>query len=203
MNWLNKLSYENKYISGLHYFFELAISTLSATLQAGGLIDLDRERGANRNQSRGIQFIHAKRLTHHPNTRYTLLVMDSFNSPMVLSNILENLSTSWLLYVIVQVFAWFGKTSGRAWSSHGLYFGETVGRAKISLARPNKPWYFPESSKNLRDYMFIIPDRKMYFENKIISTWNFIHAWTRAHTSFPRLGDRTPSKEKFWREFCN
>ena len=36
---------------------------------------VDRERGANRNQSRGIQFIHAERLTHHPNTRYTLLVM--------------------------------------------------------------------------------------------------------------------------------
>ena len=35
------------------------------------LIDqVDRERGANRNQSRGIQLIHAKRLTHHPNTRY-------------------------------------------------------------------------------------------------------------------------------------
>ena len=79
VNWLDKLSYKNKYISGLHYFFfELAISTLSATLQAGDLIDqVDRERGANRNQSRGIQFIHAKRLTHHPNTRYTLLVMDS------------------------------------------------------------------------------------------------------------------------------
>ena len=46
---------------------------------AGDLIDqVDRERGANRNQSRGIQFIHAKRLTHHPNTRYTLLVMDSW-----------------------------------------------------------------------------------------------------------------------------
>ena len=61
-------------------FLELAISTLSATLQAGDLIDqVDRERGANRNQSRGIQFIHAKRLTHHPNTRCTLLVMDSWH----------------------------------------------------------------------------------------------------------------------------
>ena len=50
---------------------------LSATLQAGDLIDqVDRERGSNRNQSRGVQLIHAKRLTH-PNTRYTLLVMDS------------------------------------------------------------------------------------------------------------------------------
>ena len=79
MNWFNKLSYKNNYISrGLHYFFELAISTLSATLQAGDLIDqVDRERGANKNQSRGIQFIHAKQLSHHPNTRYTLLVMDS------------------------------------------------------------------------------------------------------------------------------
>ena len=55
------------------------------TLQAGDLIDeVDRERGANRNQSRGIQLIHAKRLTHHPNTRYTVLVMDSCNN--LLSN---------------------------------------------------------------------------------------------------------------------
>ena len=43
------------------------------------------------------------------------------------------------LYVIVQVFARFGKISGRVWSSHGLYFGETVDRAKIPMARPNKP----------------------------------------------------------------
>ena len=78
VNWFNKPSYKNKYIAGLHYDFELAISTLSATLQAGDLIDqVDRERGANRNQSRGIKFIHAKRLTHHPNTRYKLPVMDS------------------------------------------------------------------------------------------------------------------------------
>ena len=78
VNWFNKLSYRNEYISGLRYFFELAISTLSATLQAGYFIDqVDRDRCANRNQSRGIQLIHAKRLTHHPNTRYTLLVMDS------------------------------------------------------------------------------------------------------------------------------
>ena len=81
VNRFNKISHKNKYISGLHYLFELAISTLSATLQAGGLIDqVDRERGANRNQSRGIKFIHAKRLTHHPNTRYTFLVMDSWNN---------------------------------------------------------------------------------------------------------------------------
>ena len=39
VNRFNKLSYKNKCISGLHYFFELAISTLSATLQAGDLID--------------------------------------------------------------------------------------------------------------------------------------------------------------------
>ena len=77
VNWFNQLSYKNKCISGLHYFFELVISTRAqrdAALQAGDLIDqVDRERGANRNQSRGIQFIHTKRLTHHPNTRYTLL----------------------------------------------------------------------------------------------------------------------------------
>ena len=69
------------YISGLHYFFELAISTLSAALQAGDLIDqVYWEHGTNRSQSCGIQFIHAKRLTHHPNTRYTLLVMNSCQS---------------------------------------------------------------------------------------------------------------------------
>ena len=46
------------------------------------MLELDRERGANRNQSRGIQLIHAKRLTHHlhPNTRFTLLVMYESNS---------------------------------------------------------------------------------------------------------------------------
>ena len=49
-------------------------------LKAGDLIgQVDWERGANTNQSRGIQLIHAKRLTHHPNTRYTLLAMDSWS----------------------------------------------------------------------------------------------------------------------------
>ena len=43
--------------------------------------------GANRNQSIGIQFIHAKRLTHHPNTRYTLLVMDSCKYLIPISSI--------------------------------------------------------------------------------------------------------------------
>ena len=102
VNWFNKLSYKNKYISGLHYFFELAISTLSATLQAGDLIDqVDRERGANSNKSRGIQLIHAKRLTHHPNTRYTLLVRDSWKGSMliygeeVIANKLESWTQTW------------------------------------------------------------------------------------------------------------
>ena len=43
-----------------------------------------------------------------------------------------------LLYLILQVFARFGKISGRVWSSHGLYFGQTLGRAKIPMVRPNK-----------------------------------------------------------------
>ena len=60
-------------------FFELAILTLSSASDAASwrLDQVDGERGANRNQSRGIQLIHAKRLTHHPNTRYTFLLMDS------------------------------------------------------------------------------------------------------------------------------
>ena len=86
-----------------------------------------------------------------------------------------------LLYVIVQVFARFRKISGRVWSSHGLYFGETVGRAKIPMARPNKPWYFPESSVNLHDYMLIIPDQKMHFWKQLsLDLRYFIHAWTHA-----------------------
>ena len=82
----------------------------------------------------------------------------------------------------MQVFAQFGKMSGRVWSSHSLYFSETTGLAKIPMLRTNKPWYFPESSKNLHDYMFTIPDRKMYFENKIISTWETSFMRERAHT---------------------
>ena len=59
------------------------IQLVDTTLQAGDLIDqVDRECGANRYQSRGIQFIHAKRLTHHPNTKYTLLIMDSWKCPL-------------------------------------------------------------------------------------------------------------------------
>ena len=38
------------------------------------------------------------------------------------------------------------------------------------MARPNKPWYFPESSKILHDYMFIIPNQNYIFENKKLST---------------------------------
>ena len=78
--WIDSINYlvEMSIFLVFIIFFELAISTLSATLQAGDLIDqVDRERGVNRNQSRGIQLIYAKRLTHHPNTNYTLLVMDS------------------------------------------------------------------------------------------------------------------------------
>ena len=63
-------------------------------LQAGDLIDqVDRERGANRNLSRGIQFIHAKRLAHHPNTRYTLLVMDSWYNVMTSFEVYTNQKT--------------------------------------------------------------------------------------------------------------
>ena len=66
-------------------FFELANLMLMPVEPATQRCkQVDRERGTNQNQSRGIQLIHAKRLTHHPNTRYTLLVMDS-----------------WLYYIIV------------------------------------------------------------------------------------------------------
>ena len=65
--WIDSINYLIKTSIFLVFIFELAIPTLS----------VDREHGEKRNQSRGIQFIHAKRLTHHPNTRYTLLVMDS------------------------------------------------------------------------------------------------------------------------------
>ena len=88
VNWFNKLSYKNKCISGLYYFLNSpvwrSVQLVDTTLQAGDLIDqVDRERGANRNQSRGIQLIHAKQLTHHPNTRYTLLVM--YSCPHIIS----------------------------------------------------------------------------------------------------------------------
>ena len=43
--------------------------------------------------------------------------------------------------------------------------------------------------------MFIIPDQQTDFWNqKSLDFRNFVHAWTHACTSFPRLGDRTPSK---------
>ena len=96
-----------------------------------------------------------------------------------------------LLYVIVQVFARFGKISGRVWSNHGLYFGETVGRAKIPMARPNKPWLFPESSKNLHDYMFIITDQKIYFWNLSTLETSFMREST--HTRVSRALE-TPSE---------
>ena len=64
---------------------------------------------------------------------------------------------------------------------------ETVGRAKIPMAIPN---------------MFVIPDQKMYFwKQKSLDLRNCIHAWTHVLASFRRMGDRTPSHNKFWREF--
>ena len=77
----------------------------------------------------------------------------------------------WFLCVIVQVFIRFE----RCWSSHGPYFGETVGRAKIPVT---------------------------IFENKNLSTWE-----TSCVThgciciSFPLLGDRSPLKDAFGREY--
>ena len=55
-------------------------------------------------------------------------------------------------------------------------------RAEIPMARSNKPCYFPELSKNLHDYMFIIPEQKTYFENKNLSTWETSFMRERAHT---------------------
>ena len=95
VNWFNKLSYKNlikisvfSFWSSL--FFELANLTLMPVEPATQRCkQVDRERGANQNQSRGIQLIHAKRLTHHPNTRYTLLVMDSWQSITLLLHVLH------------------------------------------------------------------------------------------------------------------
>ena len=78
INYLIKISIFLVFIIFWTRHFETQFSLL--TLQAGDFDQVDRERGANRNQSRGIQLIHAKRLTHHPNTRYTLLVMDSWQN---------------------------------------------------------------------------------------------------------------------------
>ena len=111
-----------KWIDSINYLIkiELAISTLSATLQAGDLIDqVDRERGANINQSRGIQFIHAKRLTHHPNTRYTLLVMDSWPYS--------------ILHGLFQVGSTRGRGGG-AQSARGLFLWN-------GLSYCNQTWY--------------------------------------------------------------
>ena len=47
----------------------------------------------------------------------------------------------------------FWKISGLVWSRH-RYFGSTHGLTKIqTMARSNSVWYFPESSKNLHDYL--------------------------------------------------
>ena len=82
VTWFNKGSYKNKCISRLRFFnlpIWRSVQLVDATRQAGDLFDqVDRERGANRNQSRGTQLIHAERLTHHPNSWYTLPEMDSW-----------------------------------------------------------------------------------------------------------------------------
>ena len=73
------------------------------------------------------------------------------------------------IYVIVQVFARFGKISGRVWSNHGLYF---------CILTKNVNW--KQKSLDLR---------------------SFIHALVQARTSFPHLGDRTPTKISFGGSF--
>ena len=62
----------------------------------------------DRNQSRGIQLIHAKRLTHHPNTRYTLLVMDSWLNLIYINCTMfcaySVMSTSWTFSLFPREF---------------------------------------------------------------------------------------------------
>ena len=45
-----------------------------------------------------------------------------------------------LLYVIAQVFAQFGKLSGRVWLNHGLYFGKTLFTCLSSLTKKRIFW---------------------------------------------------------------
>ena len=73
--WLDSINYV--IIIRIFWSSLFAISMLSAACWRDATsLRLDRERGADRKQSRGIQSIHAKRLTRHSITRYALLVMD-------------------------------------------------------------------------------------------------------------------------------
>ena len=114
-----------------------------------------------------------------------------------------------LFKCIMQVFfTRFGKISGRVWSSPWFVFWRDSRSSQIKY-----PWwdqtspdiFSVESSKNLHDYIFIILDQQCIFENKSLSTWetSFIREPTYIRTRFPRLVDRTPSKDNFWREFWN
>ena len=85
----------------------------------------------------------------------------------------------------LQIFVRFGEISGRIWSSQN-----THGKTKQALI-------FSELSKNLHGYMLSSLTKNCIFENKNLSTWQTLFIYT----SFPRSGDRTPSKDTFWREF--
>ena len=51
------------------------------------------------------------------------------------------------------------------------------------------PDIFPNQAKNLRDYMCIIPNQKMYFRRqKSLDLRNF-NSYVYARNSLPRLGD--------------
>ena len=76
------------------------------------------------------------------------------------------------LYVIVQVFARFGKISGRIWLSHGLYFGETK-QALIFSRTEQKP---------ARLQVYHPWPKIVFFENKSLLTHSC------AKHQFPALG---------------
>ena len=77
------------------------------------------------------------------------------------------------------------KISGcRHWRKKIKNKKENVGRAKI----------FPESSKHLHDYMFIIPDQRLYF-------WKQIKIKTHVRTSFLRVRNGNPSEDEFGGKF--
>ena len=82
-----------------------------------------------------------------------------------------------------------------------IFFKIVHGRAKIPMARPNKPWYFPESSKILHDYMFIIPGQPKNVLN--IFRLEKLHSDVneRTHAGVSRALE-TALLQKFWREFC-
>ena len=98
-------------------------------------------------------------------------------------------------YVIAQVFAWCGKYQGEFGRAMVFHFGETVGRAKILMTRPNKP--FSKREKTCTITCLSSPTKKCIFENKILSTRKTSFMREHAHTPVSRAWEL----DKFWREF--